>query len=147
MARKEKRELSSKEVLAKIGLTNGMSDGLPNELSDLLNEDFDDLKGDLPGILRERYRALKLERHTLRAGMVVGWKAGLKNRRWPSYDRPCIVLEMLEQPVHDSDESGSTYFREPLDMIVGLTIEDGEHRGDFLTFHANSERYRPWPGE
>lgn len=143
MARKEKKELSSKEVLAKIGLTNGAAEAS----LDLLDADFDGLEGDLPGVLRARYRSLKLDRHQLRAGMVVGWKPGLKNRRWPAPDKPCIVLEMLDQPVLDNDESGSTYFREPLDMIVGLVVEEGEHRGDFLMFHACSERYQPWPGE
>ncbi len=143
MSRKDRKGLSSKELLEKIGL----STDLPDLSSVLLDEDLDGLQGDLVPLLQERYRSLKLERHTLRAGMVVGWKPGLQNRRWPSYAKPCIVLEMLPAPVLDNGEPGSTYFREPLDMIVGLFVEDGDHRGDFLAFHACSERFQPWPGE
>jgi hypothetical protein len=143
MSRKERKELSSKELLEKIGFTTDLSD----VSSDLLAEDIDGLEGDLVSLLRERYTSLKDDRHIVRPGMVLRWKPGLKNRRLPAYDKPCIVLEVLAAPVYDNGEPGSTYFREPLDMIVGLFLDEGEHRGDLLAFHACSERYQPWPDE
>ena len=139
MSRKDRKDLTSKELLEKIGLATDLS-GMS---SDLLAEDLDGLDGDLVPLLLERYHQLKEVRHELRAGMIITWKPGLKNRRWPAYDEPCVVLEVLAEPVFDNGEPGSTYFREPLDMIVGLFLPEGEHRGDFLAFHGCSERFQP----
>ncbi len=143
MSRPDRKPLSSKQLLDKLGL----SDDFPTGSLDLLDDGLDP-SGDLVPLLRERYRLLKTVRHRFRPGMVVGWKPGLKNRRIPSYGKPVIVVEWLDSPLLDTEnESGSTYFREPLDMVLGLFLEEGEHRGDFVVFHANSERYQPWPGE
>lgn len=136
----EKR-LSSKELLEKVGCN-----ALPDSNFHLLNDD-EGLDGDLPSLLRERYHQLKLIKHPLQPGSVITWKPGLKNRRWPAYGKPCIVVSMFDTPVFDNDEPGSTYFREPLDMVIGFFLDEGALRGEFLTFHANSERYQPWPGE
>jgi len=143
MKTNERKSLTSKQLLAKIGLDE--HGDVP--MSDLLDEAPEDFAGDLAPALRERYRQLKEVRHNFRPGMVIGWKPGLKNRRWPRASKPAIVVELLATPVFDTDEAGSTYFREPLDMIIGIFVDEGEHRGDFLVFHANSQRYQPWPGE
>lgn len=134
--------LTSKQLMEKIGINEEYEDG-----AHALLDEEDDLEGDLVSSLRERYHQLKNVRHELRAGMIVTWKPGLKNRRWPAYGKPAVVVKMLDTPVLDTDESGSTYFREPLDMILGFFIDSGEHRGDFLVFHTSAERYQPWPGE
>lgn len=45
----------------------------------------------------------------------------------------------------DSDtETGSTYYREPLDLVLGLFLDEGEHRGDFLSWHFDGRRFEPW---
>ena len=142
MGHRDKKPLSSKQLLEKIGLADGQLDPSLTMLDDEC-----DLEGDLAPLLRERYRQLKQVRHDLQPGMIITWKPGLKNRRWPREDAPAVVIERLDAPVYDTDETGSTYFREPLDMIVGLFLDSGEHRGEFLVFHANSQRYQPWPGE
>src|SRR3546814_14058437 len=50
---------------------------------------------------------------------------------------------MLSPPVIDGTfESGSTYFREPLDIIIGFVDEDG----DFLNYHADARRFEPYSG-
>jgi hypothetical protein len=134
--------LSSKKMLEIIGL----SECSPDFSADLLDEE-DDPNGDLVPSLRERYRQLKEVRHEIRPGMILTWKPGLKNRQWPLSGKPCVVVEVLETPVCDTDETGSTYYREALDMVIGFFLESGEHRGEFLVFHANSERYQPWPGK
>jgi hypothetical protein len=137
----EDKRLSSKQLLEKIGCN-----ALPYTSLGLLDDD-EGLDGDLTFSLRERYHQLKIVKHTLRPGMVVTWKPGLKNRRWPDYGEPCIVVSILDTPVFDTDEAGSTYFRESLDMTVGIFIDKRKHRGEFYVFHGNSERYQPWPGE
>jgi hypothetical protein len=136
-----KKQLSSKQLLEQIGFS-----ALSDSPLCLMDED-DDMNGDLPAMLRERYHQLKEVKHTLRPGMVVTWKPGLKNRRIPAYGKPGIVVSILETPVFDEEESGSTYFREPLDIVIGIFLDSGEHRGDFLVFHTSSERYQPWYGE
>lgn len=137
-----KKILTSKQLMQKIGITDESS----NESHNLLEEEFE-LEGDLVPLLLDRYHQLTGVQHVLQAGMIVTWKSGLKNRRWPAYSKPGVVVKMLDSPVFDTDESGSTYYREPLDMIIGFFVDSGEHRGDFLVFHANSERYQPWSDE
>lgn len=80
---------------------------------------------------------------SLQPGMLAQWKLGMKNRRTPDYDMPMVVVEILEHPVTDSTfESGSVYFRERLDVILGFLDEDGE----FCTLHYDSRRFEPYAG-
>jgi len=65
----EDKRFSSKQLLEKIGC-NALADSSLG----LLDED-EGLDGDLPALLRERYRQLKVIKHTLHPGMVVRWKA------------------------------------------------------------------------
>lgn len=72
-------------------------------------------------------------------GDIVEWKKGLKNKRYPAYEGVAVVIEKLEQPIYDdSDGPGSPYFREPLDLILGLNDEEG----NFVLFHFDSRRFR-----
>lgn len=87
--------------------------------------------------LRDMYIRLQ-DRDQLSAGDLVIWKDGLKNRRLPNYGQRGIVIEVLDEPVYDANnESGSTYFREPLDVVIGFFDEDN----DFMTFHYDSRRF------
>lgn len=80
---------------------------------------------------------------SLRPGMLAQWKPGMKNRRTPDYDVPMIVVEVLSQSVIDSTfESGSVYFRERLDIILGFVDEDDE----FYMLHYDSRRFEPYAG-
>ena len=77
----------------------------------------------------------------LRPGMLAAWKRGLKNRRFPAYGEPAIVMEVLEQPVIDLENgSGWPYFREPLDLLLGIVNKDG----DFLIYHVDRRRFEPY---
>lgn len=81
------------------------------------------------------------QQHELRAGQIVKWKPGLQNKRLPSYGDPAIVLEVLDDPVVDnSNTAGGPYFREKLDVVLGVIDPDG----DFLGFHFDSRRFEPW---
>jgi len=73
--------------------------------------------------------------------MLVEWKPGLQNKKKPRYGEPGIVVEVLGVPIHgETDESGSAYFREPLDLIVGFI----EESGDFVVFHYDQRRFKPY---
>ena len=47
-------------------------------------------------------------------------------------------MRRIEEPVYDSrEQAGSTYYRESLDVILGLFDKDN----DFVTFHFDSRRF------
>ncbi|MFP4602559.1 MAG: hypothetical protein ACLFNA_06485 [Halochromatium sp.] len=61
------------------------------------------------------------------------------------YGTPAVVLEVLDQPIADSEtESGSTYFREPLSLVLGLFWDREPGRGDFVAFHFDGRRFEAW---
>ncbi len=132
---------SSLELLSKLGLSN-------DRHLDLLNDEpLEDLSGDLGVALRERYQLFQ-RGHDFAPGDLVTWKAGLKHKRFPRYGQPAVVLEVLATPVLDhQDEAGSTYFREPLDLVVGVIWEEDPGRGELIAFHYDSRRFQPWTEE
>jgi len=114
------------------------------DFSALSDSSFDLMDDDLPSMLLEHYHQLKEVKYTLRPGMIVTWKPGLKNREMSDYGKPSIVVSVLETPVFDEEKSsGSTYFRELLDIEIGVFLDDG----DFLVYHTSSERFKPWNGK
>lgn len=77
----------------------------------------------------------------LQPGALAMWKPGLKNRRFPAYGQPVIVVERLSAPIFDKAmESGSPYYREPLDIVLGIAWRNG----DFLVFHFDGRRFQPY---
>ncbi|NJO18620.1 MAG: hypothetical protein HC877_23705 [Thioploca sp.] len=79
--------------------------------------------------------------YDFKPGDLVIWKKGLKNRARPALNEPAIVVAVLEKPLIDNTkEVGSTYFNEPLDLVLGLLDEDG----DFITFHYDHRRFEPY---
>ena len=77
----------------------------------------------------------------LKTGMLVQWKPGMKNRNSPEYGEPRIVVELLEQPVLCTKfDSGSVYFREPLDLLLGSLDEEDE----FCVLHYDSRRFETY---
>jgi hypothetical protein len=139
MSRPE-RSLSSRELLSRIGLSE-------DPASELFDEGaLDDLEGDLGAVLCERFALLNAE-HPFAAGDLVTWKPGLKNRRVPRYGEPAVIVSVLDVSVFDTDpESGSTYFREPLTLVLGVIWDRDPGRGDFVTFHFDGRRFEPWVG-
>jgi hypothetical protein len=96
------------------------------------------------GVLRERLRRLQ-QPYRFLVGDLVTWKPGLKNRRVPLNGQPAVVVAVLDEPLLDSEEeSGSTYFRDPLDIVLGVIWDKDPGRGDFVTFHFDSRRFQPW---
>lgn len=139
MAAKKSNPLSSRPLLEVIGLHD---EGMANLLLD--EEVVDSPLDALAQALQARYASLNT-RHVFKPGDLVLWKEGLRNRRYPSNGKPAIVLEVLQQPVtDDEDNSASMYFREPLDLVLGCFIDEGEGRGDFSSWHVDSRRFKPW---
>jgi len=82
-----------------------------------------------------------LHKDNFEVGQTVKWKENLQNRKFPYKDQPAIVIDVLKEPVVSKDaESGSPYFLENLDIILGLTDDDGT----FLTFYYDSRRFEPY---
>lgn len=80
-------------------------------------------------------------KHNFKVGDIVKWKPNLKNRSMPEYGDPLIVLEILENPLFDNEQGpGSTYFNEPLDIVLGLIADEGE----FISFYFDSRRVEPF---
>lgn len=78
------------------------------------------------------------EKHTFEVGQVVRWKPGMKHIRATG---PFIVMEVLKNPIIDDETSaGSTYFKEPLDILLGTIDTD---RG-FVEFWFDSSRFEPF---
>ena len=86
----------------------------------------------------ERAFAKLNTKHSFKPGDIVQWKSGLKNKRSSG---PMIVIEVLECPICDpAQETGSQYFREPLDIILGKCDSEGE----FICYHYDSRRFEPY---
>jgi hypothetical protein len=129
--------LSSRELLVRIGL----SDKAPYDLLD--NEPLDDLGGDVGPALTARCRSFR-EPHTFEVGDLVTWKPGLKDRPIPRYGQPAVVMDVLDPPIVDGERaSGSTYFNEPIDVVLGLFMDSGPARDELLTWHSNGRRLQP----
>lgn len=83
-----------------------------------------------------------IEPRTFKPGDLIEWKPGLKHLKAPAYGQPSVVMAVLAEPVFDTElGSGSAYWRQPLDLVIGL-----RNGGDFVEFHTDSRRFRPWKG-
>ena len=82
-------------------------------------------------------QALYAEKNEFSVGQIVTWKDGMRNR---NHDGPFVVAEVINPPLRDQrGESGSAYYRENLDILLGTFDRDG----DFVFYHFDSARMRP----
>jgi hypothetical protein len=118
------------------------------------------LETELAEMLKERFRNRKIENveeyvaklknardifdkaYDFKPGDLVVWKRGLKNKLRPALDEPAIVVQILQQPLRDEgkSDSGTAYFNEPLDLVLGMVDDDG----DFILFHYDRRRFEPY---
>ena len=78
--------------------------------------------------------------HVFVPGMMVKWKEGMQNCHFPRRHDSAIVIEVLDPPITDSTkDSGSSLFKCPLDLIVGMLDDDG----NFLTYYMDGRRFEP----
>ena len=88
--------------------------------------------------LRESF----LTPHDFQPGDLVVWKESLKNKMRPLPGEPAVVMDVLTKPIVDPVAGpGSVYFRERLDMVIGL-LDDHQ---DFVLLHCDSRRFEPAP--
>ena len=128
MARKTNLDPKLKEILANI-------DDLDNEL---LAEPVEDAAERLRTLYQRFANGREI---ALRPGRLAVWKPGLKNRRFPHYGEPAMVVELLDPPLLDhEDETGTPYYREPLNLLLGILHRDG----DFLVYHFDRRRFQPY---
>ncbi|HLO83669.1 MAG TPA: hypothetical protein VK203_01470 [Nostocaceae cyanobacterium] len=82
-----------------------------------------------------------LKKESFQVGQLVKWKENLKNRRLPYKNQPAIVVAILDEPIiSNEEESGSPYFKETLDIVLGILVEEDT----FLTFHYDSRRFEAY---
>jgi len=83
-----------------------------------------------------------LKNYEFKEGQLVVWKEGLQNRARPRLKEPALVIELLKEPGFDTDkDSGTPYFCEPLNMIIGVLDEVEEN---LIFFHVDKRRFQPF---
>lgn len=88
----------------------------------------------------EQYKTLTNgAENELRPGMLAKWKPGMKNKTAPLYGESAVVVERKEAVFCTKADSGSPYFMEPLDIVLGIVDEDD----DFILLHLDSRRLMP----
>lgn len=59
----------------------------------------------------------------------VSWKWGMKNKAVPLDRQTAVVLQVREDPIIDNTQTpSSTYYAEPLDVLVGVYTHEGIFR-------------------
>ncbi len=75
---------------------------------------------------------------SFKAGDIVQWKSGLKNKKIPVYNQPCIVVEVLSDVLFDLEAPiASPYYNETLSIKLGMIAENEE----FFTFYYDKSRF------
>lgn len=114
-----------------------------NDVKKFINS-LDVTKDDDPAIqeLKKSYEAY-ISNESLSTGDVVSWKPGMRNRTLPNYRQPAIVIEKLQYPIFDdSQNAGSQYFHEPLDLRVGFLDDNNQ----FVIYFYDSRRFEKHRG-
>lgn len=87
----------------------------------------------------QKVRLFLTEEPLIEPGDLVTWKIGLKNKKYPPENTPVCVVDVLSSPViKDDRDSGSPYFREPLDLILAVADNDG----DLMFYHYDKRRFQ-----
>jgi len=93
---------------------------------------FSELKRQFEAFMEEPERPF-------RPGDIVVWKEGCSNRKRPKVDEPCVVIEVLPEPLYGKEKSaGTPYFHEPLDIVLGMLDSDG----DLVRYCFDKRRFR-----
>ena len=83
--------------------------------------------------LENAYRSFCM-RETFSPGDIVTWKKGMANKM---IEGPFIVVDVLDKPIIDhTEDPSSSYFREPLDILVGFFNDEK----NFFLVHLDSRR-------
>lgn len=112
----------------------------PDDWADRLRSYRDAIRRpDYPDLLRRAYAAYD-EPVRFAPGDIVEWKTLLRNRPFPAYGAPVVVVRYIEvggPRVSDSDSDV-----EPDDIILGMLTGENE----FLALPFVSRRFQVWRG-
>jgi hypothetical protein len=82
-------------------------------------------------------RLLETRAAPFKVGDLAVWKLGLANRTMPKYDRPALVIDVLDAPVIvDEKDPASNAFMERVDVVLLAEAE----RGRFITLVVDGRR-------
>jgi hypothetical protein len=96
-----------------------------------------DISNDVSSVLQQKVDSL-LTTSSIKAGDVVRWKKGLKNRKLPKENVCCVVIDVLENPIiQDTRDAGTPYYREPLDLVLAM-LDDNS---DLILLHYDQRRF------
>jgi hypothetical protein len=146
----EEKRTSRRRGLERIFDDERMDPEAVEELSEFLAQRKVDARQrwsepDAVATLKTACAALQIENH-FEVGDVVRWKDGLKNKNIPAYGVPGVVVEVLAEPISNPEGSaGSTYFREPLDLVLGLYVESDGGEDTISMYHFDSRRFEAHP--
>lgn len=111
------------------------------EQYELENEDYDIFsKSDDYAQRLEALHAAYAASNEFNQGDFVQWKPHMRNRRFPFYGRPAVVVEVLDSPL--SQVADGELLDEPANIRLGVL-----HPGDeFNVYLFNSNRFTSWTG-
>ncbi|MEV8130723.1 hypothetical protein AB0O54_06240 [Pseudarthrobacter oxydans] len=111
------------------------------EQYEIENEDYDLYsKSDDYAQRLEAMHAAYAAPNEFNQGDFVQWKPHMRNRRFPFYGRPAIVVEVLDAPL--AQAADGELLDEPANIRLGVL-----HPGDeFNVYLFNSNRFTNWTG-
>lgn len=83
------------------------------------------------------------EVHEFKVGDLVQWKPGLAYKHLPLVGTPAVVVSLHPGRVEPTQEAGSQFFEEPLDLTLGVLAREDE----FQCYAHDSRRFEPYTGE
>ncbi len=81
--------------------------------------------------------SIYVKAHEFKAGDLVRWKPGMRNKRFPAVDAPAVVVRALAEGPRDAPQDAQV---EEQDIVLGIV--DGS--GRFVLFAYDSGRFQPW---
>ncbi|MDM8558999.1 hypothetical protein [Candidatus Parabeggiatoa sp. HSG14] len=126
-------ELSEKSIEDVVRKIISQTTANKREDSHSLGEPYEELSK-----LKQKVDSFLQEPSKFNTGDVVKWKKGLKNKKYPKEEQLAMVVQELEEPVIQGErDSGTPYFREPLDLILGVLDQED----DLMLFHYDKRRF------
>jgi len=128
--------------------------GLDPELVDRVTRDIGEKRAEAivrhnsaSGVATLRLLCARLnEANEFAIGDIVQWKTELRNKSRPAYGQPAIILEVKDPPEANlEDDSGSPYFREPLDIVIGFLDAAIGETDQMLAYHVDGRRLEHHP--
>lgn len=76
--------------------------------------------------------------HAFTPGDIIQWKPNMRDRPFPAYNTPVIVLEVISPPLQHCHDVGASAAPAKHDLVIGINME-----GVLRHYYADSRRYQP----